>query len=227
MVALTGLYKLRGHKDVVTGVKILTRGTQKLIVSISKDTLLKVWDLATQYCVQTVVGHRTEIWSLAVSQREGDYLVATGSSDGMLRGFSLTSEAEVDSKNALGDEEVVLQELGAIGRQFGTDKCLGLAFNAEGTVLAAQSSGKYVELFSVRDAQQAKKKMKRRLKRQREKTNRGDAAEDGAVQSIWSDEHGAEEDATNRNEERLILSDLLDKLEVVKCPQRVRSCAFR
>jgi hypothetical protein len=66
--------------------------------------------------------------------------------------------------------------------------------------------------------------MKRRLKRQREKTNRGDAAEDGAVQSIWSDEHGAEE---NRNEERLILSDVLDKLEVVKCPQRVRSCAFR
>jgi U3 small nucleolar RNA-associated protein 12 len=152
---------LRGHKDAVTGVKILTRSTQKLIVSISKDTLLKVWDLATQYCVQTVVGHRTEIWSLAVSQREEDYLLATGSSDGMLRGYSLVSaEAGADSEAALGDEEVILQELGAIGRQFGTDKCLGLAFNATGTVLAAQSSGRHVELFSVRNSQQAKKKMK-------------------------------------------------------------------
>ena len=29
--------------------------------------LAKLWELETQHCVQTLVGHRSEIWSLAVT----------------------------------------------------------------------------------------------------------------------------------------------------------------
>lgn len=72
-VAESGLYRLRGHRDGVTDVAFLEgRGEgggcrlRNGLASCSKDTLVKLWDLDTQSCVQTVVGHRGE-----VREREG------------------------------------------------------------------------------------------------------------------------------------------------------------
>lgn len=42
LVSYTALCRLRGHKDAVTGVSFLKNSTQQYLVSISKDTLLKV-----------------------------------------------------------------------------------------------------------------------------------------------------------------------------------------
>lgn len=42
LVSHTGICKLRGHKDAVTGVAFVNFGSQKLVVSVSKDTLMKV-----------------------------------------------------------------------------------------------------------------------------------------------------------------------------------------
>jgi U3 small nucleolar RNA-associated protein 12 len=57
-----------------------------LLVTCSKDTLLKVWDLAGRTCVQTIVGARAEVWSLAYLQRNaasgwGDRVVACPGND--------------------------------------------------------------------------------------------------------------------------------------------------
>lgn len=85
-VAESGLYRLRGHRDGVTDVAFLEGGDGGLgfaggggagegagagpgggmrlrngLASCSKDTLVKLWDLDTQSCVQTVVGHRGEV----------------------------------------------------------------------------------------------------------------------------------------------------------------------
>ena len=43
MLLTLGTAKLRGHKDSVTGLSELSRGARKLLVSVSKDTLLKVY----------------------------------------------------------------------------------------------------------------------------------------------------------------------------------------
>ena len=40
----------------MTGLAFLERGGR--LVTCSKDSFVKVWDLATQHCSQTVVGHR-------------------------------------------------------------------------------------------------------------------------------------------------------------------------
>ncbi|CAN0035523.1 unnamed protein product, partial [Laminaria digitata] len=56
-VAESGLYRLRGHRDGITDVAFLEGGEGVL----GKDTLVKLWDLDTQSCVQTVVGHRGEV----------------------------------------------------------------------------------------------------------------------------------------------------------------------
>jgi U3 small nucleolar RNA-associated protein 12 len=168
----------------------MERGSQKLLISVSKDTLMKVWDLSTQHCIQTVVGHRCEIWSLAILSPSasdtgagGDLSsvrVVTGGADDLLRGYRLhiptnssdndakgEGEAEKEPSNArnvadvsssvlLGDDEKVLEYYGcvrrvpaaAIGKGVAgsVDKCARLEFNVSGTILAAQSSGKIVEV---------------------------------------------------------------------------------
>ncbi|PWN52274.1 WD40 repeat-like protein [Violaceomyces palustris] len=92
IVAENGLYRLRGHRDVVTDLAfvqtppashLLATGSSSTtaedpssqptsagyLLSTSKDGFLKLWDLSLQHCVETVVPGRGEIWSLAVSQK--------------------------------------------------------------------------------------------------------------------------------------------------------------
>jgi U3 small nucleolar RNA-associated protein 12 len=51
LVALNGIVRFHDHKDVVTGLAFLNRGkNQKLLLSVSKDTLLKVRERKTWTC---------------------------------------------------------------------------------------------------------------------------------------------------------------------------------
>lgn len=58
--------------------------------------------MSTQHCIQTIVGHRCEIWTLALvpltstetSENDlqlpsNDFIILTGSSDDMIRGYIL------------------------------------------------------------------------------------------------------------------------------------------
>jgi U3 small nucleolar RNA-associated protein 12 len=67
------------------------------LVSSSKDMLVKVWDLATQHCVQTVVGHRSEVWSIAVNHDETRLI--TGSAAPSLRLYRVNT-APTSTTNA-------------------------------------------------------------------------------------------------------------------------------
>lgn len=60
------------------------------LLTSSKDTFMKLWDLSTQHCVQTVVAHRSEIWSLAVDVEQK--LVFTGSGEGEMKAWKLDHE---------------------------------------------------------------------------------------------------------------------------------------
>lgn len=142
--SLIGKYKLRSHKDAVTGcvfVPSTSSSTPKYLISCSKDTLVKVWDMSTQHCIQTIVGHRCEIWSIAlvplpttpihdsnsneVSVPDQNYLILTGSSDDMIRGYTLRGEGStLENQNNLGDDVEVLDYVGSIQSQ-GGEKCTG------------------------------------------------------------------------------------------------------
>ena len=58
-VAESGLCRLRGHKGPIT--ELLLLGSEQFLVSASKDTHVKVWDLRTQHCVHTLAGQRAEV----------------------------------------------------------------------------------------------------------------------------------------------------------------------
>ncbi|KAK1865006.1 hypothetical protein I4F81_007542 [Pyropia yezoensis] len=61
-----GLFRLHAaHTDAVTAL-VLFDGHGRSVVSASKDGLVRVWDAATQHCVQTVVGHQGAIWGAVV-----------------------------------------------------------------------------------------------------------------------------------------------------------------
>jgi U3 small nucleolar RNA-associated protein 12 len=99
-ISRQGVLRLRGHKDAITAVEFLSpeaSGSSSLaatempayVVSGSKDGFVKVWELKTQHCVQTIVGHRAEVWSLAISPCRTR--LATGTNDANLRVWALPS----------------------------------------------------------------------------------------------------------------------------------------
>ena len=49
----------------------------------AKDNFVKFWDLDTQHCFRTLVGHRTEVWDFVLA-RDETWLV-TGSADMEIR----------------------------------------------------------------------------------------------------------------------------------------------
>lgn len=71
-------------------MQAFVHSTNKLLSS-SKDSHVRVWDLDTQHCSQTVVGCQGEVWSLAVSPDEQRLM--TASADAELRMYRLDAQA--------------------------------------------------------------------------------------------------------------------------------------
>jgi len=65
---------------------------------------MKLWDLSTQHCVQTVVAHRSEIWSLDINL-DKDTLF-TGSGEGELKAWKIDREAITKGLNQAETGEV-------------------------------------------------------------------------------------------------------------------------
>lgn len=71
------------------------------IVSLSKDTLLKLWNLSTQHCQETIVSHRGEAWAMDVSADES--MILTAGSDQELNIWQINKDflfQEISTQNA-------------------------------------------------------------------------------------------------------------------------------
>ena len=88
--------RLRGHRDQITAIQFLpgpdqpstsASGVSGFLLTASKDTFMKLWDLSTQHCIQTIVAHRSEIWSLDVSPEKD--LIFTGSGEGEVKAWRI------------------------------------------------------------------------------------------------------------------------------------------
>ncbi len=123
------VFRLRGHKGPITTLHHIPHPTipssshPGYILSTSKDTFLKLWDLSTQHCIQTVVCGRGEVVSCAIrfveglfpskeEQAKGDenmivdgqdeigdgqnrdgWVIITGGSDGNLLSWTVSSQS--------------------------------------------------------------------------------------------------------------------------------------
>ncbi|POV98975.1 hypothetical protein PSHT_13791 [Puccinia striiformis] len=115
----SGLFKLRGHNNRITGLVFLSGSTpvsdpssstalsppSTHLLSTSQDTYLKLWDLQTQHTIESVVAHRTESWSVTVippvtrsdvqdlddGEEEPMFLLITTGGDGEAKLWTLSS----------------------------------------------------------------------------------------------------------------------------------------
>ena len=99
LIAEVGLFKLRGHTDQITSLHFLFPSAELLtasglgehagfLLTTGKDALIKVWDLASQHCIETHVAQSNgECWSLGLSPDQGGCI--TAGNDGELKVWSI------------------------------------------------------------------------------------------------------------------------------------------
>ena len=150
IISEQGICKLSGHKGEITCCRFLNN----ILISSSKDTFIKLWDLNLQCVIQTLTGHPSEIWSFAISKNR----LITGS-DKYLRVWSLIEDPE-NVKNF-----EYAKYLGTLERSLDARV---LNVEMQNNLLYCLSE-KRLEVWSIRSDEERKKKQKRRLKRIREK----------------------------------------------------------
>ncbi|KAJ7068170.1 quinon protein alcohol dehydrogenase-like superfamily [Mycena amicta] len=224
VLAEAGLFRLRGHRDQITALEFLTTAdnvpststapASGLLLSASKDTFLKLWDLATQHCVQTVVAHRSEIWTMDVDAQQS--LVFTGSSEGELKAWKLDHEAFAEGlkETETGEIAKMIHSVATLPLS-SNHRVSQVTFHPTLPYLAVQSHDRSVEIFRIRTEEEVQKKKARRRKRAKEKKKdkgKGKGEEDDIM----------DEDAP----EDIQLVDLFTPHLVVRASGKVRSFSF-
>ncbi|KAG9034074.1 hypothetical protein FRB95_013843 [Tulasnella sp. JGI-2019a] len=175
--AESGLFRLRGHRGPITALRFVippsatstsTALAPGYLISAARDTFVKLWDLTTQHCIQTIVAHQSEIWSLDVDPN--NEIMLTGTNDGDLKAWTIDIDALAD-----GLRETESGELPKMIRPLGTlplstqNRVAQISFHPTESLLAVQSHERSVEIFHIRTEEEVKKKRARRAQREREK----------------------------------------------------------
>ncbi|PWN33520.1 WD40 repeat-like protein [Meira miltonrushii] len=233
IVAENGLFRLKGHRDAITDLSLLRLpvvgegeddskepstssnqlGYKSLLCSTSKDGLLKVWDLALQHCLETVLPGKGELWSLSVLSADqigapsGTALILVGNSEGKLKIYEANAAALISASNSSGGK---VQELQSSSVKFLADhgqidlvggrRVSQIGFKAipgtqDSRFIGVSASDKSVELFRIRTQDDIRKKMARRRRRAKEKAEKkngaaskdADEADTVAAEPTWQD----------------------------------------
>lgn len=201
-----GLFRLSGHRGQITDLAFLEGAGQGRLASGSKDELVKVWDLDTQHCCQTVACRGGEVWALDVdfSQKR----LAVGAADSELRVYAVHAEADED----------VLQEMGSVKctatERAGTVRYARASDGA--ALLMRQGAGKVTEVWRVRSDAEAQKRLKRRRKRRKEKgrTGKKDAG------------NGKADNEEEEEEDQLSAVDELELIATIRSKHKVSAAAM-
>ncbi|KAI3386032.1 hypothetical protein SNEBB_005632 [Seison nebaliae] len=84
MIENSGLYQLISHHGPITSLRFL-KGN---LISSSKDTTMKLWDLSTKHCYGTITEHEKEIWSIELC---GNRYLLSGSIDNRVKIFEINN----------------------------------------------------------------------------------------------------------------------------------------
>ncbi|EMD40648.1 hypothetical protein CERSUDRAFT_130746 [Gelatoporia subvermispora B] len=235
VVGEAGLFRLRGHRDQITAVRFLaphssaapstsTGSAATYLLTSSKDTFLKLWDLSTQHCIQTIVAHRSEIWSLDLDTQH--QLVFTGSGEGELKAWRLDHEALAEGLRETESGEVTkfihpVTTLPLSSRH----RVSQIAFHPSRPYLAVQSQDRSVELFRIRTEEEVRKKQARRRKRAKEKKEQAKAKGKKEKAQDSDDEAGDAMDVDHDDKE-IDLADLFTPYLVIRASGKIRSFDF-
>ena len=148
-----GLFRLKGHTSIITTITFLC---DIYLVSTSKDCLVKIWNLVTKSCFQTIIDHDSEILSNVLIC---DTYMITGSLDGKLRIFSNLDDVDCSDTNldsrAINSIKIPVhfKFIGFIDRGF-HGKVTKLFFNksASFVIVKSNSTFEYIKLKIIYDS---------------------------------------------------------------------------
>lgn len=216
LVAEVGLFKLRGHKDQITGLQYLHAENQDVttngelvdhlpngdlnrdalhdgyLLSTSKDALIKVWDTQSQHCIETHVALTNgECWSMDISADQSG--VITAGNDGELKVWSIDLHGLSRAlREVSAPQHNFLKERGILYRQ-GKDRTIGVKFHPKGTYIAAHGSDRAVELWRIRTESEVQKTLARKRKRRREKAQAASDSRGYRSTDLGDSEKGVED----------------------------------
>lgn len=191
LVGEVGLFKLRGHTDQITSLNFLFPSMEMLnaaglndhagfLLTTGKDALIKVWDLASQHCIETHVAQSNgECWSLGLSPDQSGCI--TGGTDGEIKVWSIDESAmiEISKERAESEDRKVLTDRGTFYRN-GKDRTIGISFHPRSDYVGFHGSEKAVEIWRIRSQTEVQKSLARKRKRRKEKEAQKDG-EKGAT----------------------------------------------
>ncbi|EPQ59303.1 WD40 repeat-like protein [Gloeophyllum trabeum ATCC 11539] len=228
IIAEAGLFRLRGHRDQITAIRFInapsavqpstsTASSPGYILTGSKDTFLKLWDLSTQHCIQTLVSHRAEVWSMDLDKEQK--VVFTGSGEGELRAWRLDQEALAEGlkETETGQLTKMIQPITTLPLS-SSHRVSQISFHPTLPYLAVQSHDRSVELFRIRTEEEVRKKQARRRKRAKEKKEKHSGK--------GKDKNGEEGDADMDENKGIELVDLFTPYLVVRASGKIRSFDF-
>jgi U3 small nucleolar RNA-associated protein 12 len=141
--------------------------------------------------------------------------------------YKVTAPSQETTKREGGEDQNILSFFGALERSSGADRCSSLAVNSSQSLLAAQSSGKFIDVFRIRDVQETKKKMKRRMKRiQSKESNKSGNKNDKESEDEEEEEEDEGKKASSSTEGGPLISDEIELVTTMKFSVKVRSFAF-
>ncbi|EON97799.1 putative wd domain-containing protein [Phaeoacremonium minimum UCRPA7] len=167
LVAEVGQYKLRGHKDQVTGLHFVELEPQPqdeeaeqamvldgetlgdgYLLTTGKDSLIKIWDLSSRHCVETHVAQTNgECWALGVSPDFSGCV--TAGNDGELK---VCSDDKMLASAANGSLKIWNVKTQTCIRTFECGYALCCAFLPGDKVVVVGTKTGELELFDVASA---------------------------------------------------------------------------
>ncbi|CAB09121.1 U3 snoRNA associted protein Dip2 [Schizosaccharomyces pombe] len=185
IVAETGLFRLRGHKDQITKLLFITppskntaeetvvdtdidsgdmdvdsKSSDSFLLSVGKDSFMKLWDLSIQHCVETHVDHQGEIWAMCVSPDAKRCLTAGTGSDVKVWEISFPDD------NNFTPTTKAFQQLGTFTRQ-SRDRPITLAYDVSNRYVVFQAHDRLLEVFRLRSSAELEKILNRRRRRKK------------------------------------------------------------
>ncbi|XP_037039640.1 WD repeat-containing protein 3 isoform X2 [Bradysia coprophila] len=161
-----GKCRLTGHTAPVTDA-CFYEPMNDVVITSSKDTQIKFWDIETQYCFMTIVDHRSDVWALSLV-RDSQYLV-TGSGDSALNIYKISENEKATEENRDNDEDTDNSPLkcklvGTIQRA-GRGRTVNLVADPTGRVIGCHGTDDMIELFYFCTDDEATARLTKRLKK--------------------------------------------------------------
>lgn len=171
LVGEEGLFKLKGHKSQITGVAFLSENEleevsdemEDYLLSVSKDGLIKLWELKSQQCIETHLAHSNECWSLGINKSK-NLAITSGNKD----------QVKVWAIDLTQPDTQKIVEKGLFEKQ-SKARCNEILFKYIKSstsiveLFSLQNADRTIEIFRVRSSDEIKKGIARRTKRLREK----------------------------------------------------------